>query len=70
MKKIRECAYCGKQYEADTYSKYCSDTCAKAAEEKRKQEYAKTKTRICKRCGKEFQVPKLANGNYSHKLYC
>ena len=66
-----KCAYCGCEYETDTYySKYCSDACRNAAEEQRKQEYAKTKTRICKRCGKEFQIPKLANGNYSHKLYC
>ena len=66
----KECAYCGKQYETDTHSKYCSSDCAKLAEEKRKQEYSKIKTRICARCGKEFQIPKLKNGNYSHKKYC
>ena len=66
-----KCAYCNKEYETDTYySKYCSDTCRDLAEEKRKQEYAKTKTRICAFCGKEFQVWKLANGNYSHTKYC
>ena len=67
---IKRCAYCNKQYETDTHSKYCSDTCLKQAEEARKLEYAKTKTRICERCGKEFIVPKLKNGNYSHKKYC
>nr|CAI9752097.1 homing endonuclease [Caudoviricetes sp.] len=67
---IKRCAYCNKQYETDTHSKYCSDACLKQAEESRKLEYAKTKTRICERCGKEFIVPKLKNGNYSHKKYC
>lgn len=66
---IKICAYCGKEFN-DRNSKYCSENCAKLAEEKRKLEYSKTKTRICKRCGKEFIVPKLANGNYSHRLYC
>lgn len=67
---IKKCAYCGKQYETDTNTKYCSEVCKQAKEEERKQEYAKTKTRICKRCGREFQVQKLANGNYSHRIYC
>lgn len=66
-----KCAYCGKKYEADTYySKYCSSTCSLAAEERRKQEYAKTKTKICKCCGEMFYMKKLANGNYSHAEYC
>ena len=66
-----KCAYCNKEYETDTYySKYCSDTCCKAAEEKRKQEYAKTKTQICLTCGKIFNLWKLKNGNYTHAKYC
>ena len=66
---IKICAYCGKEFN-DRNSKYCSENCAKLAEEKRKLEYSRTKTRICKRCGKEFIVPKLANGKDSHRLYC
>ena len=66
-----KCAYCNKEYETDTYySKYCSDTCCKNMEEQRKQEYAKTKTRICKFCSKKFMPKKYANGNYSHAIYC
>lgn len=66
-----KCAYCNKEYETDTYySKYCSVDCSKAAEEVRKQEYAKTKTKICPICGKEFQLWKLTNGNYTHAKYC
>ena len=66
-----KCAYCNKEYETDTYySKYCSEDCSKLAEEKRKQEYAKTKVRVCQKCGKTFQLWKLANGNYTHAKYC
>lgn len=66
-----KCAYCNKEYETDTYySKYCSVDCSKAAEEQRKQEYAKTKTKVCPCCGKTFQLWKLANGNYTHATYC
>lgn len=64
------CKYCGKNFQSATKITYCSDDCAKSAEEVRKREYAKTKVNICAYCGKVFPQTKDKNGNYKKIKYC
>lgn len=53
------CAVCGTKFRARSYShKYCSDKCAKTAENKRNREKCKHipifGERVCKKCGKTY----------------
>lgn len=72
------CVICGKEFigkynssnKRATDKKYCSVECEKIALERWKESYQANKKRVCAYCGKEFIVPRLADGHFSEMIYC
>ena len=62
---IRSCAICGKEFDAKTRGKYCSQDCADEARRIRNRDrwraanpgWDKAINKVCEWCGKEFTVP-------------
>ena len=68
------CKICGKQFNqsllpSGRYSK--SSFCSKECENKNNDKYKTVKTKVCRYCGKEFEVQRTNNGkNFSTINYC
>ena len=78
---MKTCANCGKLFPIPHYCNdptkpfaydktYCSDDCEQEALNKFKKDYEKNKTRVCKVCGKTFNVPRVTDGHFSETPFC
>lgn len=65
--KIRTCAKCGKVFETQNNSHYCSLACSRAVLSERAKEKAQKFT--CKKCGKEFTRVRRT-GDTKDPVYC
>ena len=75
---VKNCLICGKEFEARSYTKYCSAECAAEAKRRGARQYYKDRyirkerdkyIKICIYCGEEFESGS-STGKVCHKPEC